>query len=204
MRVLLCCHCLLLGCKTPTRVRPLALGASVRVWVCSFSISERLSGLHRLRSLALDLSCRATYGGGIEHLPALQTLTIRGITDRYRVYPFRIVELSSSSLTGLTIIVRPSFLSLHGMYLLQWSCKLEACCANSHYVCFIHWVVCMACRQGQGVHPLEHLLLGHLPAVASHERRFVRELTHRVLHDILRLRALTVRLRPSPCSCLAL
>ena len=54
--------------------------------------------------------------------------------------------------------------------------------------------VCMAPQQGQSIRPYDHLLLGYLPNVASHEQRGVRELTPAMLRDILSLQALTVRL----------
>ena len=56
--------------------------------------------------------------------------------------------------------------------------------------------VCMACWQGSGEDHRDHLV-GHLPSLASHVRRDVKELTPAVLRDIMSLQSLTVRLRPS-------
>ena len=126
-----CCHCFLVGWKTARSGPDMCI-----LLVCSFTFSARLSCLHRLRDLTLDLSSNATYGGGLEHLPALQTLTIRGTADEYR---WRGVPLCSTTLTGLMSIVRPSPLSLHCMYLHEAHlCSLHACCAApSHlYGCF--------------------------------------------------------------------
>ena len=68
--------------------------------VCSYSISERLSDLHHLKNVVLYV-WDAKYEGGIEHLPALQMLTIYGTGDGG-------AALESTSLTRLTISVRPS------------------------------------------------------------------------------------------------
>lgn len=114
-----------------------------------FSISEKMSGLHRLKDLDLCISQHAKYGGGLEHLPALQTLTLRGgIGDGS-------AALVSPSLTGLSIVVRPPSLTsaLHVCLQLAHHAAGHACCGCAHPArCSCLLTTCNSGASSDGLH----------------------------------------------------
>ena len=141
----------------------LVSGRKLAALVCSYSISERLSCMHRLKNLVLDL-WNAKYDGGLEHLPVLQKLYICSVGDAN-------AALASTSLRGLTTVVRLSSLSsLPCMY------RCHACCTCSNYLSFESVLLWDSGRSSSVLHgllagPMPRPRLATLPAIGSPAKR---------------------------------
>ena len=116
------------------------LGAHVVLVACSYGISEQLSCLRRLSRLTLDSFRSVLFDGGVEYLPALQTLAIQG----YSAFEAAVISTSLTGLTthGLHIYVRPSPPPLHGMHL-DRSSKQIAAMHNAAHAC--KTFICILC-----------------------------------------------------------
>ena len=172
--------------------------------VCSYTISQHLSGLKRLTRLILGSSRDAAYGGGIEHLPALRMLALPGISASG-------AALKSTTLKFLLtrgLNVRPSPLPpiLHALCMPHMLAGRSVCNLGLMIRSGGSATMCMVCLQGRGVDPDKHLRLGVLPNLTSFCAHELLELTPAMLHDIISLQALRVRawlcrLLPGTASC---
>ena len=127
--------------------------------------------------------------GGIERLPALQALAMRGIGDAG-------AAIASASLTSLTTAVRPPcFPCMH-----TDSVEPQVGAAMQPLICLVVFqtvIGCMACLQGIGYLPQDHLPLGCMPKLTVYHLRPVLELTPALLRDIISLQTLQVQHKPS-------